>query len=92
MNAKHDSPYRTPPHDLQAEKSVLGAVMIDNSAIVLIAEFLKAAHFYVREHQLIYNSMITLFEKQQPIDIITVKDQLQSDGQLKAAGGSGNLF
>ncbi len=88
MNAKSDSPYRTPPHDLLAEKSVLGAILIDISAIALVAEFLKGIHFYTREHQLIYNGMIKLFEKQQPIDIITLKSQLQSDGALKAAGGA----
>ncbi|HRN70680.1 MAG TPA: replicative DNA helicase [Candidatus Woesebacteria bacterium] len=79
--------YKTPPHDLQAEKSVLGAILIDSGAIGLVAEFLRSTHFYQHEHQLIYAAMLKLFEKQIPIDIITIKNQLQSDGELKNAGG-----
>ncbi|CAN5230073.1 replicative DNA helicase [soil metagenome] len=80
-------PFRVPPHDLQAEKSVLGGVLIDTSAIGIVAEFLKSPHFYAREHQIIFDGMIKLFEKQQPIDVITLKNQLQSDGEIKNAGG-----
>ena len=65
---------KTPPHDLDAEKSVLGAVLIDSGSVNLVAEFLKSEHFYNREHQLIYSAMITLFEKQQPIDVVTIQD------------------
>ena len=81
-------PFRVPPNDLQAEKSVLGAVLIDTSAIAIVAEFLREQHFYKREHQVIYSSMLRLFEKQQPIDIITLRNQLQSEGTLKTAGGA----
>lgn len=79
--------YKTPPNDIQAEKSVLGAILIDSSAVGLVAEFLKSNQFYQHEHQLIYTAMLKLFEKQSPIDIITLKNQLQSDGELKNAGG-----
>ena len=53
---------KTPPHDIDAEKSVLGAVLIDSGAINLVAEFLKSEHFYSREHQLIYSAMITFLK------------------------------
>jgi len=82
---------KTPPHDLDAEKSVLGAVLIDSSAINLVAEFLKSEHFYSREHQLIYSSMITLFEKQQPIDVVTIQDELKKTDSLKQIGGKNYL-
>lgn len=78
---------KVPPHDLEAERSVLGAVLIDASAITLVAEFLKPEHFYEPAHQLIFSAMLALFEKQQPIDIVTVVDQLKLAGDLKKIGG-----
>lgn len=78
---------KVPPHEIDAEKSVLGAILIDPSAIHLVAEFLRKEQFYHPEHQLIYSCMITLFEKQQPIDVVTLKNQLQKDGSLKKVGG-----
>ncbi|MDO8497137.1 MAG: replicative DNA helicase [bacterium] len=78
---------KVPPHDLTAEKSVLGAILIDPSAITIVAEFLKQNHFYIPEHQRIYGSMITLFEKQQPIDVVTLKNELKEAGTLKQVGG-----
>lgn len=86
MPASPSDFYKTPPHDLQAEKSVLGAILIDSGAIGLVAEFLRTYHFYQHEHELIYTAMLKLYEKQAPIDIITLKNQLQTDGELKNAG------
>ena len=82
---------KTPPSDLEAERSVLGAVLIDPSAITLVAEFLKPEHFYDPNHQLIFTAMLSLFEKQQPIDIVTLINQLKTDGNLKKIGGKGYL-
>lgn len=82
---------KVPPHDDEAEKSVLGAILIDSSAINLVAEFLKAEHFYQPEHQQIYLAMLTLFEKQQPIDVVTMQDELKSEGTLKKIGGKSYL-
>jgi len=78
---------KVPPHDIIAEKSVLGAILIDSSAINLVAEFLKSEHFYLPEHQSIYSAMITLFEKQQPIDLVTIQDELKREGSIKKIGG-----
>ncbi len=82
---------KIPPHDVEAEKSVLGGVLIDSSAIILVAEFLKSEHFYLSEHQEIYSSMLILFEKQQPIDLVTLSDRLKSEGVLKKVGGKSYL-
>ena len=78
---------KVPPQDIQAEKSVLGAILIDSSAITLVAEFLKPDQFYLREHQMIFSSMLTLFEQQKPIDLVTIQDQLKREDNLKKAGG-----
>jgi len=82
---------KVPPQDIEAEKSVLGAILIDSSAIHIIAEYLKEEHFYLSEHQQIYRAMLALFEKQQPIDLVTTKNQLQQQGNLKKVGGAGYL-
>lgn len=82
---------KIPPYDLEAERSVLGAILIDSSAITLVAEFLKPEHFYDPNHQLIFTAMLSLFEKQQPIDIVTLINQLKSEGNLKKIGGKGYL-
>ena len=82
---------KVPPHDLDAEKSVLGAVLIDSGTINLVVEFLKSEHFYSREHQLIYSAMVTLYEKQQPIDVVTIQDELKKTDSLKQIGGKNYL-
>jgi len=82
---------KVPPHDAEAERSVLGAILIDSGAINLVAEFLKPDHFYSSEHQLIYKAMLTLFEKQKPIDVVTLQDELKSEDALKKIGGKGYL-
>jgi len=82
---------KIPPHDQQAEKSVLGAILIDSSAISLVAEFLKSDHFYFSENKMIFSAMLTLFEKQKPIDLVTIQDQLKHEGNLKNIGGKSYL-
>ena len=88
MSESNSSLYKTPPHDLEAEKSVLGAILIDSTAISLVAEFLKSKFFYVRAHQLIFDSMLELFEQQQPIDIVTLKNELTEKGTAGTVGGA----
>ncbi len=80
--------YKIPPHDAQAEKSILGAVLIDSSSFSLVAEFVHPHHFYQRENTVIYEAMLKLYQEQKPIDIVTLKNQLKNDGHLKTAGGT----
>ena len=82
---------KVPPNDINAEKSVLGSILIDPSAMGLVAEFIHAEYFYLPEHQAIYNAMLSLFEKQSPIDLITMQDQLKADGAIKRIGGAAYL-
>jgi replicative DNA helicase len=85
--AQQSSIYKTPPNDIDAEKSVLGAVLIDSSAVNNVAEILRQEHFYKKEHSLIFQSMLELFEKRNPIDVVTLKDHLTKKGILKEIGG-----
>lgn len=76
-----------PPHDVDAEKSVLGALLIDKDAIVKVVEFLKAKHFYKDSHAKIYEAMFSLYEKREPADLITVPNELKKTNSLDKAGG-----
>ncbi len=79
--------FKVPPHDLEAERSVLGAILIDSAAINLVAEFLKPDYFYTPEHQEIFKAMLSLFEKQHPVDVVTLQDELKRNNSLKKIGG-----
>ncbi len=80
-----------PPHDEQAEKAVLGAILIDSAAMNLVAEFLRPKHFYSSPNALIFEAMLSLFDRQEPIDIVTVKNELKKGGNLKKIGGKAYL-
>lgn len=76
-----------PPHDMDAEKSVIGAILIDKDAIVKVVEFLKPEHFYKTAHQNIYRAILNLYEKREPTDLITVPGELKKLKNLKESGG-----
>lgn len=82
---------KTPPHDMDAERAVLGAILIDPSAITLVVEILRPEHFYPREHQLIFRGMLGLFEQQKPVDLVTITSELKKEGFLKDIGGASYL-
>ncbi|MCL4208537.1 replicative DNA helicase [Patescibacteria group bacterium] len=82
---------RIPPHDLSAEVSVLGSILIDSDAIIQVAEIIKSDDFYEPSHQMIYAAMMELFEKRQPIDAVTLSNQLKKAKQLDTVGGSSTI-
>ncbi len=83
---------KLPPQNIDAEQSLLGALMIDKDAIINIAEMLDPSHFYRSEqHGQIYNSILELFEKREPIDLITISERLKAKGMLDKVGGSAYL-
>lgn len=75
------------PQNLEAEKAVVGGVLIDKDAIIKVAEFLEPKHFYDEKHRIIYETVVELFEDREPIDIVTVPDRLKKKGELKKVGG-----
>ncbi|MBL0309306.1 MAG: replicative DNA helicase [Bacteroidetes bacterium] len=78
---------KLPPQAKELEEAVLGAVMIEESAIDPIIDILKEDSFYVDAHQRIWRAIRTLFNNQSPIDLLTVTEQLKKNGELDAAGG-----
>ena len=82
---------RLPPQNLEAERSVLGALLIDKDAVVKVAEFLRPKQFYKDAHGQIYAAILSLYEKSEPADMITVPDELKKKKLLSKIGGVGYL-
>ena len=78
---------RVPPQNIEAEQSVLGAILIDQGAIAKISDILQPEDFYREAHKLVYRSAMTLFERGEAIDFITVIDMLRREESLERAGG-----
>ncbi len=82
---------RIPPHSEEAEKSVLGALLIDKDAIVEVAEFLRGEMFYSRSNGVIFDVMMKLYDNRDPIDVLTVAEALKKKKELSKAGGRAYL-
>ena len=78
---------KVPPQNLEAERAVLGAILVDNESIYGIMELLEPSLFYQPAHRLIFSTMLELSERGQAIDILTLTDRLRSGGNLDQAGG-----
>ena len=82
---------RLPPQSIEAEQSVLGALLIDKDAVIEVAEFLRADDFYRGHHGTIYAAVLELYERREPVDLVTVSEVLERNGHLDAVGGSAYL-
>ena len=82
-----DESYRTPPHNLDAEKSVLGAILIHNDAFNSAAEVIDSRDFFRDAHRRIFERMIALSERGDAIDFVTLKEELSRGGELEEVGG-----
>lgn len=82
---------RVPPHDLDAEQSVLGAILLDPGAISRVGELLDASDFYRENHRQIYRAAVSLFSQGEPIDNVTVSAELEKQGVLDRIGGRAHL-
>lgn len=80
-----------PPQNLDAERSMLGAILSDKDAIVKIIDIVTTEDFYDGRHSIVFDAMITLFDKRRPIDLVTLSEVLESEKKLTEIGGSGYL-
>jgi len=83
---------RVQPQARDLEEAVLGAIMLDKDALPTVIEILRKESFYYTPHQIIYNEMLNIFEKTQPIDILTIHESLKKSGNLEKAGGINYLM
>jgi len=80
-----------PPHSLDAEKSVLGSLLIDKDSIIKVSDFLKPEDFYHDAHKMAYQSILDLYDKRTPIDLVTLSNVLEDKNELKLIGGASYL-
>ncbi len=78
---------KVPPHDTEAEQAVIGSMLTDKDAIISAIEVLKEEDFYREDNKTIYSAILNLYNRSEPVDIITVKAELSSMGKLEAIGG-----
>ena len=85
-------PSRIPPHNLDAERAVLGAVLLEGrEALPRVVEVLRPSDFYTEAHRSIYQSMLTLFDHGEPVDLLTLQEDLRRTDQLSLVGGPASL-
>lgn len=80
-----------PPHNIEAEQATLGSLLIHKDALIKIADVVAADDFYVNKHRLIFESMLDLYAKHEPIDILSLSNRLIEKGQLDEIGGRAYL-
>ncbi len=82
---------KTLPNNLEAERSILGAVLLDDKAVLTVFEILKSQDFYLESHRRIFEKMLQLMNNSRPIDLVTLKDELQRANEIESVGGSAYL-
>lgn len=78
---------RIPPHSVESEQSILGSIILDKDAIITVAEIINPSDFYKEAHKIIYESMLKLNSNNEPIDLITLIEELRKEGHLDNVGG-----
>lgn len=85
---KEVSVAKIPPQNIDAEMSLLGAVLIDDDVLADVNEIVKASDFYDKRHQIIYSAMTRLYERHKPVDLLTLTDELKKKDEFDTVGGS----
>lgn len=79
--------YKTPPHSIESEQSVLGGLMLDNNAWEKVADIITDSDFYRQDHRLIYHHICKLIEQNKPADVVTIAESLEISAELQTVGG-----
>jgi replicative DNA helicase len=82
---------RLPPHNIEAEQSVLGSLLVDRDAIIRVASYVRAEDFYISANGTIYQAILDLYNRREPTDFLTLSDELERKSMLEEVGGLGYL-
>ena len=82
---------RIPPNSLEAERAVLGAILLERESLPKAVELLQAPDFYKEGHRKIFHAMLGLFERNEPVDLLTVSEELRRRTELEEVGGPAAL-
>lgn len=85
-------PEKITPQNIEAEQSLLGSLLIDKDAIIRVADLVRAEDFYKESHKTIYEAMLELFSKHEPIDLLSLTSRLEEHGKLEEIGGRSYLM
>lgn len=91
MNTKDPWLQKVPPHNIEAEQSILSAILIENNTLPEVLEILSDQDFYREAHRKIFKAMVELFEKNEPADLVTLTNLLKERGLLGSLGGASYL-
>ena len=83
MNEQGSEPTRVPPHNIEAEQSVIGGILLENDVLPSVLEILRGNEFYRAGHRTIFAAVIELFERNEPCDLVTITDLLKSQKKLE---------
>lgn len=90
-NTTQELPEKVPPQNIEAEQCLLGSLMLDKNAVIKVVDFLQPRDFYKSIHQAIYAAIQKLFERNDPVDLLSVAAKLREKEQLEAVGGNAYL-
>ncbi|MFH1631521.1 MAG: replicative DNA helicase [bacterium] len=82
---------KIPPHNIEAEESLVGSILVDQDALMKVADMVRQEDFYKESHGIIYETMLELFERHEPIDLLTLGNRLEENKKLKLVGGRTTL-
>ncbi len=82
------SAQKVPPQNTAAEASLIGSLLLDRDAIIKVADIVAGDDFYVAKNRLIFEAILALYEKREPIDVVTLSNKLESMGELESIGGA----
>jgi len=82
------SKMRTPPHNIEAEQSLLASMLLDREALIKVTDYIDAVHFYKKAHSIIFRAMKAIHDSNESVDLVTLSDYLRSRNQIDDAGGS----
>ena len=88
QNQKDPSLYKLPPHSIEAEESILSAILIDNNTLLDVFDILTSEDFYKTAHKIIFSAIADLFAKTEPVDLVTLSNILKEQGRLEKIGGA----
>ncbi len=91
MGLPEEQRLKLPPQNQEAEQSVLGGMLLDNEAINRVIELIRPDDFYREAHRRIYQTVLTLYQRNEPVDLVTLTSALKEDGALDAIGGAAYL-
>ena len=86
MSQKQNSAFRVPPQSIEAEKALLGSIMLRPEALYDIMDFLRHEAFYAEKHRIIFTAIMDLFGKHEPIDMLSLSNRLKEKNFLESIG------